>query len=130
MFTGLMRQMITLLRLTGLALLVLVGYHYINEPLGFSVAGSIATAILALCLSVLYPAYQPDAGNWMGWGLICVGCFFLAGFTRPDWLLIIPGTMIMLGYRLAALPFDFGSPGAGCSDSGGDSSSCDGGGGD
>ncbi|WP_157606754.1 hypothetical protein [Sedimenticola selenatireducens] len=121
--------MITALRLFGVILLILVGYHYINEPLGFSIASSIATAIFAICLTALYQPYQPDTGNWIGWGLIGFGCFFIAGFKTFSWLLAIPSLMIILGYRLATLPFDFGSSRGGDGGSSCGFDSCDGDGG-
>ncbi|WP_428624000.1 hypothetical protein [Sedimenticola sp.] len=125
--------MITVLRLFGIVLLILVGYHHINEPLGFSVAGSIATAIFGLCLTALYQPYHPDTGNWIGWVLISVGCLFIAGSTKLSWLLTIPAIMIIVGYRFASLPFDMGSGyggDGGGSDGGFDACGGDGGGGD
>jgi|GEM_PF-3010327 len=121
--------MITALKLCGVILLILVGYHYINEPLGFSVAGSIATVIFAICLAELYQSYQPDTGNWIGWGLIGLGCLFLAGFTTFSWFLVLPALMIILGYRLASLPFDFSLSRRGDGGTGAGFDSCDGDGG-
>jgi len=121
--------MISALKFLGMVLLVLVGYHYINEPLGFSIGGSIATALFGLCLTLLYRPYQPEAAQWIGWGLIAVGCLFIAGASSLSWLLLIPALMVITGYRLTALPFELkGGDGAGGLDSDGGGWGCDGGG--
>ncbi len=65
--------MITAAKYTGFFLLILVGFHYINSPLGFSIAGSVATAIFAGCLIEIYQGYKPYRKNWIGWGLIISG---------------------------------------------------------
>ncbi len=122
--------MATIVRLFGIFLLCLVGYHYINAPVGFSVAGSIATAIFGICLTVVYQGYQLDSGNWIGWGLIGFGCLLLALFTKFSWLLLFPTILIIMGYRLTALPFELS--GGGYVDVGGSDGGFggDGGGGD
>ena len=119
--------MVTAARLIGLTLLILVGYHYINAPLGFSVAGSIATVLFAGCLLALYRGYRPDAQNWLGWFAIAAGCLSLAFFPTVSCWLALPLALIVLGYRLAALPFglprghgdDGGTDGVGGFDDGG-----------
>ncbi|MCW8929004.1 MAG: hypothetical protein OQL19_02050 [Gammaproteobacteria bacterium] len=125
--------MISIIKIFGFFLLILVGYHYINEPLGFSIAGSIAIVIFALCLTSLYQAYKPDLRNWVGWGFILSGCVLLTLFTTFNLFLIIPVIIIVLGYRLAELPFNLyhgGNGGGHGGDSFGDFGGCDGGGGD
>lgn len=124
--------MITIIKCIGFFLLLLVGYHYINKPLGLSLAGSIAIAIFALCLMSIYQTYRADRKNWLGWGLIASGCLLLATFVSFNLLLLLPGLLIIAGYRLAELPFpgitggsgDAGGLG-GCGDISG--SGCDGG---
>ncbi len=109
------------IRLFGIILLGLVGYHYINNSVGFSVAGSIATIIFGICLIEVYQGYQPDTGNWVGWGLIGFGCLLLALFKEFSWLLLLPSILIIIGYRLASLPFslsEWGYGGTGGSDGG------------
>jgi len=98
--------MASLVKFLGLILLVLVGYHYINEPLGFSVAGSIATVIFAICLMAVYRGYRPDGRNGVGWLLISLGCLTLALFDGISIFLLMPLMLIVAGYRLAELPFD------------------------
>lgn len=110
--------MITFIKAAGFSFLILVGYHYINKPLGFSVAGSVATAIFAICLMSVYQAYEPDRKNWIGWSLIASGCLFLATFSSFSFVLLVPGCMIIMGYRLAELPIKLYSGGG---DGGGDS---------
>ena len=48
------KALVPLLRLSGVFLLILVGLHWINFPMGFSVAGSVATVLFALCLIEIY----------------------------------------------------------------------------
>ncbi len=122
--------MATIVRLFGIFLIGLVAYHYINAPVGFSVAASIATAIFGICLTVVYQGYQPDSGNWIGWGLVGFGCLLLAMFTNFSWFILFPAILIIIGYRLTALPFELsggGYVGVGGSDGG---FGGDGGGGD
>ncbi len=122
--------MTTIARLTGLLLLILVGYHYINQPLGFSVAGSIATVIFGGCLLEVYRAYAPDLRNWIGWALIGAGCLALAAFSSFSLLLLLPAVLIVLGFRLAELPFDLshiGGAGSGGDSGGSWGDSCGGG---
>ncbi|MCB1750669.1 MAG: hypothetical protein KDI74_03030 [Gammaproteobacteria bacterium] len=122
--------MTTIARLTGLLLLMLVGYHYINRPLGFSVAGSIATVIFAGCLTAVYKAYAPNPGNWAGWALIAAGCLLLAAFRSFNLLLFLPALLIVLGFRLAELPFELspgGDSGSGIESGGSFGDSCGGG---
>ena len=101
--------MATIVKFVGILLLILVGYHYINKPLGFSVAGSVATGIFAICLTSVYRTYIPDGKNWIGWALIASGCLVLAGFSSFNMLLLVPGVLIALGYRLTA-DLSFTSP--------------------
>lgn len=126
--------MITFTNYAGYFLLILVGYHYINEPVGFSTAGSIATAIFAICISSLYQGYKPGRKNWFGWGLISAGCLILATFSSFKLLLLIPGVLIIIGFRWAELPFKWhssGGDGGGMGGDGGfDCGGGDGGGGD
>jgi len=82
--------MITLLKIIGFFLLILVGYHYVNEPLGFSIAGSLATGIFAICLLSIQETYEPDKKIWIGWGLISSGCLLLAAFTSFSFFLLAP----------------------------------------
>lgn len=122
--------MILLVKFCAFLLLILVGYHYINEPLGFSIAGSIATAILALCLLSIYRSYQPDAKNWLGWLLICSGCLLLSAFNTFSVFLLLPILLLAAGYHLAELPWGgLSSIGgdSGPGDSGGGFDSCNGG---
>ncbi|MCU7836039.1 MAG: hypothetical protein KZQ83_12425 [gamma proteobacterium symbiont of Taylorina sp.] len=112
--------MITFANYVGFFLLILVGYHYINEPLGFSIAGSIATAIFATCIASLYQGYEPDRKNWLGWGLISSGCLILASFSSFKLLLLAPVILIIIGFRWAELPFDWHSAGGGDGGMGGD----------
>ncbi|MCB1763582.1 MAG: hypothetical protein KDI27_10670 [Gammaproteobacteria bacterium] len=121
-------------RMLGCLLLILVGYHHINEPIGFSTAGSIATGLFAACLTSVYPGYHPDRRNWIGWCAIACGCLLLAGRNSIDMLLTIPLTLVGLGFWLAELPIEpihphtgdgtFGGDGG----LGGDGGGCDGGG--
>jgi len=74
------KAMVPLLRLSGVFLLILVGLHWINFPMGFSVADSEVTVLFALCLIEIYPGYSPNAGMWVGWLLIITGCLILAMF--------------------------------------------------
>jgi len=109
------------IRLFGIILLGLVGYHYINNSLGFSVAGSIATIIFGICLIEVYQGYKPDTGNWIGWGLIASGCLLLSLFKEFSWLLLLPSILVIVGYHLTSLPFSLsggGYGGAGGSDGG------------
>lgn len=76
----------------------------------------------------LYQGYEPDKRNWIGWGLIVLGCIILSSFSLFNLLLFVPVIMILTGYRLAGLPFNWYSPGGGGSDSVGDIGGCDGGG--
>ncbi len=124
--------MTTLVRMAGLGLLVLVGYHYVNAPLGLSVAGSIATAVFGICLMGVYRDYHPNRRNWLGWVLIAAGCVVLAAFESFSFALVTPAALIVAGYRLAELPFDVrGGGDAGGGDFGGDGDFfCDGDGGD
>ena len=121
--------MINIAKLTGFFLLILVGYDYINEPLGFSIAGGIALSIFALCLMMVYRTYEPDRINGIGWLLITIGCLILSTFTSLSIMLFVPIVIIVLGYKLADLPFSLAS-GSGYGDSGdfGDSCGGDGGG--
>jgi hypothetical protein len=130
--TTLVIIMTTIARLTGLALLMAVGYHYINEPLGFSPAGSIAIVIFGACLTLVFPGYAPDARNWVGWSLIGAGCLLLAAIASFSWWLLIPGVLVVLGFRLADLAIELppGDSGDYGSDTGGSfGGSCDGDGG-
>jgi len=117
--------MITIAKYTGFFLLILVGYHYINEPIGFSIAGSIATVIFAGCLIEIYQGYKPDIKNWFGWILITSGCLILASFSSFRLLLFIPVIIIVVGYRFAELPFHLHS----VDSDGGDFGGCGGDGG-
>ncbi len=119
--------MTTLARIAGLLLLILVGYHYINRPLGFSVAGSIATGIFAVCLLQVYRGYLPDARNLGGWAMILIGCILLSASSSFSVLLILPFILILLGYRVAELPAEFPRGGG---DAGGATFGDSGGGGD
>ncbi len=122
--------MTSIVRLTGLFLLVLVGYHCINQSLGFTVAGSIATVIFAACLLDVYRGYVPDLRNWVGWALITGGCLLLAAFSTFHLLLLLPAVLIVLGFRLAELPFDLsriGDAGSGGDSGGSFGDSCGGG---
>lgn len=119
--------MITLAKIIGFFLLILVGYHYINKPLEFSIAGSVATAIFAICLTALYQTYNADKKNWLGWVLIAFGCLVLSSFSSFNLLLILPVLMIVTGYQLAELPFNWYSSGGDGGHSGSDSWGCDGG---
>jgi len=121
--------MATIIRLLGIFLLGLVAYHYINNAVGFSVAGSIATAIFGICLIEVYQGYQPDIGNWIGWGLIGFGCLMLALFKGFSWLFLLPSILIIIGYRLASLPFNlsgYGTTGGTGGSDGGLGGSCGG----
>lgn len=102
-------KMTTLSRVIGILLLILLGYHYVNEPVGFSVAGSIATGIFAICLTMVYQAYQPEGKNWIGWIMIVVGCLVLAAFDAFSLFLFVPIALIVVGYRFADLPLEFKS---------------------
>jgi hypothetical protein len=122
--------MIALVKLTGLSLLVLVGYHYVNQPLGFSVAGSFATVVFGVCLMTVYRGYVPDGKNWTGWSLIAVGCLWLATFGSFRLSLLLPVVLIVFGFRLTELEIDMprGGGGGWGSDGGGDiGDSCGGG---
>jgi len=110
----------TLSRLAGTLLLIAVGYHYLNQPLGFSVNGSIATAIFGVCLTTVYEAYRPDGKNLIGWTLIGSGCLVFSAFSSISLLQILPCAVIVAGYRMAALPFGF-PPGGGDGGMSGDS---------
>ena len=112
--------MITISKIIGFFLLILVGYHYINKPLGFSIAGSVSTAIFAICLTSLYQTYKPDGKNWIGWALIASGCLLLATFTSFSIFLLAPGGMVVIGYRLTELPFNLYTGGGDGGDSFGD----------
>lgn len=118
----------TLIRITGCLLLILVGYHYINEPLGFSTAGSIAGVIFSICLLSVYRGYLPDRRNWLGWCIIAVGCLILGNRSTVDLFLIAPLAMISTGIWLADLSFGRPHCHAESGNAGGDS--CDSGGGD
>ncbi|MCB1760654.1 MAG: hypothetical protein KDI68_12840 [Gammaproteobacteria bacterium] len=120
--------MITLLRLAGILLLILVGYHYINQPIGFSVAGSVATVIFGICLMELYPGYRPDPSMLGGWLLIGLGCTMIAMLSGFGWSLAVAIIVLLIGYRLACLPIDFGSSAGHGADTSGFGGSCDGGG--
>ena len=121
-------ETMTLTRIMGCLLLILVGYHYINEPVGFSTAGSIAAAIFALCLLSVYRGYFPDRRNWLGWCMIAVGCLILGHLSTVDLFLLVPLAIISAGVWLAEL--SLGRP-HGYIDSGDSGSdSCDAGGGD
>ncbi|MCP3849817.1 MAG: hypothetical protein GY694_06210 [Gammaproteobacteria bacterium] len=123
--------MITLLKIIGFSLLILIGYHYVNEPQGFSVAGSIATVIFSICLLSIQETYEPDGKIWVGWGLISSGCLLLATFTSFSFFLLVPVGGIIAGYKLAELPFNLSSGGGGGTSDGGsfgDFGGCDGGG--
>lgn len=122
--------MTTIARLTGILLLILVGYHYINHPLGFNVSSSIATGIFGICLTTVYRTYEADHRIWIGWALIASGCLILASFTAFNLLFLVPSLLIVLGYRLAELPFDLsglGGNGSGGDSGGGFGDSCGGG---
>ena len=106
-------------RLIGVLLLIAVGYHTINEPLGFSLSGSIATGIFALCLLMTYKGYQPDQKNWIGWGVIVFGCLFLA-LLEPGIIMLFPLVIIFIGIWLAELSMGEWKGGG---DSGGDGGS-------
>lgn len=110
----------TLSRLAGTLLLIAVGYHYVNQPLGLSVSGSIATAIFGVCLTTVDEAYRPDRINWIGWILIGSGCLIFSAFSAISLLQILPCALIVTGYRMAALPFGF-PPGGGDGGISGDS---------
>ena len=117
-------------RMAGCLLLLPVGYHYINQPLGFSNAGSIACGLFSLCLISVYRGYHPDLRNWIGWSTIAVGCLLLASRSGIDLLLALSLIMITVGFWLAELSFGgLGSQG-GDGGFGGDLGGCDGGGGD
>lgn len=117
--------MITIAKIIGFLLLILVGYHYINNPLGFSIAGSIATVIFAICLMSIYQSYIPDGKNLIGWGLIAFGCLILATFSSFSLWLFLPGFLIVAGYRLAELPFSMSSIGGDSGLSGDSGGGCD-----
>jgi len=123
--------MAVIVRLFGIFLLCLVGYHYINDPVGFSVAGSMATAIFGICLTVVYQGYQPDIGVWIGWGVLGIGCLLLALFVEFSWLLLFPTVLIITGYRMTSLPFELSGGGyiGGSDSSGGGDAGCGGDGG-
>jgi len=112
--------MITALRTLGFCIFTLVGFHYINDSVGLSVPGSIAIAIFGACLTQLFPEYRTDGGIWAGWSLITVGCFLIAMLTSLSWFISIPVMLIIVGYKLAGLPFNLSSSGS-YSDSGGGS---------
>lgn len=89
-------------------------------------AGSIAIAIFGICLTVVYQGYQPDIGNWAGWGLLGLGCLLMALLAEFSWLLLFPAVLIIIGYRITGLPFELsgggyvaGSDGGGGVDGGG-----------
>jgi hypothetical protein len=131
--TTLITIMTTIARLTGLVLLMAVGYHFINEPLGFSPAGSVAVVILGACLTLVFPGYVPDARNWVGWSLIGAGCLLITAIASFSWWLLLPGALVALGFRLADLavelpPGDGGDYGADIGGSFGGSCNGDGGG--
>jgi len=113
--------MISAIKLAGLLLLILVGYHYINQPLGFSLNGSIATVVFGICLLCVYRGYDPDAGNWIGWGLITAGCLLMALISPFSVLLLAPAVMIVVGFRIAGLALGPSARGGGngCNDAGG-----------
>ncbi|MCG8428978.1 MAG: hypothetical protein MI754_16605 [Chromatiales bacterium] len=120
----------TIPRLIGVLLLILVGYHYINEPLGFSLSGSVATVIFGICLTSVYRSYHPDQKNWIGWGLLAGGCLVLGNLSNLiTAVVILPLLMIIIGFKLTEL--SFGSWYYGGRDHGGfgGGDSCDGGGG-
>jgi hypothetical protein len=122
-------SMVTLLRIFGFFLVGLVGYHYINDAIGLSIAASVALILFGGSLILLYRGYDPDGGMWLGWGLIIAGCLILSSFETFNWLLLIPIGLYVSGYRLAGLPFELGSGGDG-GGFGSDGDSCDFGGGD
>lgn len=124
--------MITVLKLFGFLLLILVGYHYINEPIGFSMTGSIATGIFGLCLTTLYQGYTFEMGEIIGWLLIGLGCLLLSILDTFNTLIILVIIFIVYGYRMAGLPFNLPDGDGGGDVTGFDGGSCDGsdGGGD
>jgi len=116
----------TLTRLMGCVLLILVGYHHINESLGFSTSGSIASAIFAICLISVYRGYLPERRNWIGWCAIAAGCLVLGNRFTIDLILILPLALIAMGIWLADLSFgrlhsygDGGGAGGGACDTDG-----------
>jgi hypothetical protein len=117
-----------LVRLTGILLLILVGYHFINQPLGFSLMGGIATGVFALCLTTVYRGYAPDRKNSLGWGFIVVGCLLLGNLSSMGPVVLFPLLLVFAGIWLAELPL---GKLTGDGDAGGfDGDSCGGDGGD
>jgi len=102
--------MITILKMLGFCIFILVGFHYINESVGLSVAESIAITIFGVCLTQLFPEYRNNGGTWIGWSLIVLGCFLIAMSTSLSWFISIPVMLIIIGYKLAGLPFNLSSP--------------------
>ncbi len=124
--------MLRVVNLIGLLLLMAVGYHYINAPLGFSPAGSAAAVVFAGCLLAVYPGYVADGRNWLGWSLIAAGCLLLAAFDSWSWWLPAPAVLVVLGFKLADLSIEVPPGAGGChgGDGGGDLGCGDGGNGD
>jgi len=115
-------------RLAGCLLLILVGYHHINEPLGFSAAGSVAAGIFALCLMSVYRGYRAEYRNWIGWCMIVSGCLMLGNLSTIGLIMIVPLALIGAGFWLADLspgrPHSYaeggGMIGSGCDVDGGE----------
>jgi len=123
-------MIISLLRGGGFLILMLVIYHYINEPIGLSLSGSIAVSAFAICLIELFPEYKPDGRVWFGWGLISIACLIVAMADTLNWMPAIALLIFIFGYRLACLPFNLGASSGtdNSSDFGGfDGGGCDGG---
>jgi len=106
--------MTTLVKLSGIFLLILVGYHTINEPLGFSVAGSVAIVVFAGCLLAVYRGYAPDGKNWVGWSLIAAGCLLLSTFESFSFWLLAPAVLVLLGFKLTELTIELPPGNGGC----------------
>ena len=96
-------MIIKFLKLIAFLLLIIVGYHYANQSLGFTHYECISIVILSICLFSLYDSYHVNKKNVFGWLLIFFGCFVISRFSELSFWILIPIVVTFFGFSLAEL---------------------------